>query len=194
MRQRVTELPAGYRQYLTIDLQKDKKTALKVNLWGAAIGVVLLVIGWLAVTPASLFDMQGGLGAYVLRFAVIMAGLLAYVVLHELTHAAVMKHYGSEKVRFGFTGMYAYAGSEADYFGKKPYAVIALAPLAVWTLILTPVCFLVPQDWFWVVWLIEITHLSGCIGDIYVTLRLRCEPEDIYVMDTGVKMTVFGKK
>ena len=192
MRQRVTELPAGYRQYLTIDLQHDKKTALKVNLWGVAIMVVLFLIGALIRPISLILDRDEGLSAFLLHWGVIIVSMLVYLVLHELTHAAAMKYYGSTKVRFGFTGMYAYAGSEVDYFAKKPYRVIALAPLVLWTLILTPICFVVPQDWFWPMWVLLVMHVSGCIGDIWVTLRLLREPEEIYVRDTGVEMTVFS--
>ena len=188
----VTELPKGYRASLHIDLQKDKKTALKVNLWGVAIMVVLFLIGALIRPISLILDRDEGLSAFLLHWGVVIVSMLVYLVLHELTHAAAMKYYGSTKVRFGFTGMYAYAGSEVDYFAKKPYRVIALAPLVLWTLILTPICFLVPQDWFWPMWVLLVMHASGCIGDIWVTLRLLREPEEIYVRDTGVEMTVFS--
>ena len=141
-------LPENYRELLSIDLQKDKKTALLVNVAAAGAMVVLALIGLLLVPFRTLFDFSQGFGPYFLRLGALLAGMFAYIVLHELTHAAVMKAYGAKKLRFGFTGMYAYAGSEADYFAKRPYRHIALAPLVLWALIFGLLSALVPQEWF----------------------------------------------
>ena len=154
--------------------------------------VVLVLIGLLLVPLRTLLDFSQGFGLYFLRLGVLLAGMFAYIVLHELTHAAVMKAYGAKKLRFGFTGMYAYAGSEEDYFAKRPYRQIALAPLVVWTLVLGVLAFLVPRVWFWVVWFWQIMNVSGAAGDVYVTLKLLRRPRDILVKDSGVAMTVYS--
>ena len=108
------------------------------------------------------------------------------------SHAAVMRAFGAKKLRFGFTGLYAYAGSEEDYFAKRPYRQIALAPLVVWTLVFAVLAFLVPRVWFWVVWFWQIMNVSGAAGDVYVTLKLLRRPRDILVKDSGVAMTVYS--
>ncbi len=185
-------LPENYRELLSIDLQKDKKTALLVNMAAAGAMVVLALIGLLLVPFRTLLDFSQGFGPYFLRLGALLAGTFAYIVLHELTHAAVMKAYGAKKLRFGFTGMYAYAGSEADYFAKRPYRHIALAPLVLWALIFGVLSALVPQEWFWVVWILQIANVSGAAGDVYVTLRLLRLPRDLLVRDTGVAMTVYS--
>ena len=186
------ELPEGYREILSIDLQKDRLGQTGDHGGQYVLSVILAVIG-LAVAPIrSLFDMSRGFGPYFLRFGVMLAGLFLYIVLHELTHAAVMKAYGAKKLRFGFTGLYAYAGSEEDYFAKRPYRQSALAPLVVWTLVLGVLAFLVPRVWFWVVWFWQIMNVSGAAGDVYVTLKLLRRPRDILVKDSGVAMTVYS--
>ena len=185
-------LPENYRELLSIDLQKDKKTALLVNMAAVGAMVVLALIGLLLVPFRTLLDFSQGFGPYFLRLGALLAGMFAYIVLHELTHAAVMKAYGAKKLRFGFTGMYAYAGSEEDYFAKRPYRQIALAPLVVWTLIFGLLSALVPQEWCWVVWILQIANVSGAAGDVYVTLRLLRLPRDLLVRDTGVAMTVYS--
>lgn len=185
-------LPENYRELLSIDLQKDKKTALLVNMAAVGAMVVLALIGLLLVPFRTLLDFSQGFGLYFLRLGVLLAGMFAYIVLHELTHAAVMKAYGAKKLRFGFTGMYAYAGSEADYFAKRPYRHIALAPLVLWALIFGLLSALVPREWFWVVWMLQIANVSGAAGDVYVTLRLLRLPRDLLVRDTGVAMTVYS--
>lgn len=184
-----TSLPAGYRLAETIDLQKDKKAALKVNLLG--LGAMLLMI--LAMLPFRRLHLPqtGEPGPFLLRAAVLCAAYLAYIALHELTHAAVMRHFGARKVRFGFTGLYAFAGSEEDYFAKLPYRAIALAPLLVWGVLFGLLCLLVPRDWFWTAWLLQVGNVSGAMGDVWVTLHLRHRPDACLIRDTGVNMQVW---
>ena len=184
-------LPGGYRESLRIDLQKDRKSALLVNSAAVLSALALLWIGNRLVPLRGAF--LGGDGPWIplLRLAVMWVGLAAYIVLHELTHAAAMKLCGAGKLRFGFTGLYAFAGSEGDYFDKRAYRLIALAPLLVWTLLLALARLAVPRGWFWVVWFIQLMNLSGSAGDIYVTLRLVSLPDTILVRDTGVEMTVY---
>ncbi len=185
------QLPPDYRPILTVDLQKDKKLALLINGLSIAIALVLLAPGGQYVSIASLFDMSGGAPLYFARLAVLLAGMVLYMILHELVHGIFMRRYSKAKVRYGFTGLYAFAGSDA-YYAKKPYIVIALAPVVVWGLVLAVLCAVVPQSWFWVAYFIQIVNLSGAAGDLYVTLKFRTLPPEILVQDTGVSMTVYA--
>ncbi len=115
------------------------------------------------------------------------------MVLHELTHAVVMKAVGAKKVIFGFTGMYAFAGSKEDYFDKISYRCIALAPLVTWGIIFGVLSVIVPREWFWIVWFLQAGNIGGAAGDIYVTAVLWHKSVSILVRDTGVDMTVFDK-
>ena len=128
-----------------------------------------------------------------MKLLALAVGSVAYIVLHELTHAVCMKHYSKEKVRFGFTGMYAFAGSDAYYY-KKPYLVIALAPVVVWGIVLLALNLALPIDWFWPVYAIQISNLAGAAGDAYVTWRMWQLPGDVLVRDSGTAMNVYGKR
>ena len=189
----VKTLPEDYKEICSVDLQKDKKTALLVNLIALILAAALVVPALFLVPISTLFDMSRGLGRYAIRFAVLLVLMIAYMVLHELVHGIAMKLCGTEKVKYGFTGMYAFAGSD-DYYGKKAYIFIALAPVVLWGVVLAVVCPLVPDDWFWVVYLIQITNISGAAGDLYVTARFSRFPKDILVRDYGVGMTVYSKE
>jgi len=185
-----TELPRGYREIDSIDLQKNKKLSLLVN--GVALFIVLLmVIPMHFVVPmTTLFDMSQGYGAYFLRFGVLMAAIVVYMVLHELVHGITMKMCGTKKVKYGFTGLYAFAGSE-DYYDRKSYITIALAPI-VWGVVLLVLNLLVPVQWFWIVYWVQVSNISGAAGDLYVTYRFSRLPQDILVQDYGVGMTVYS--
>lgn len=189
----VTVLPEGYQEIFSVDLQKNKKTALLINLFALVIGAVMVAAMQWIVPIATLFDMSQGLKAYTIRFAVMIGLLVLYIVLHELTHGVAMKLCGTKKIRYGFTGMYAYAGSD-DYYGKKSYIFIALAPVVLWGAVLAIVNLLVPVQWIWVIYMVQISNLSGAAGDAYVTWKFSRFPADILVRDSGVGMTVYSKE
>lgn len=186
-------LPRGYGKLFTLNLQKDKKAALLVN--GISLSLMLFfgVLGHLVVPVSTLFDMTGGLLSYLIRFALLLGGMAAYIVLHELVHGVCMAQFSGVRPSYGFTGMYAYAGSTA-YFSRTYYIIIALAPIVVWGIVLQVICAITPASWFWIPWFIQVTNLSGAAGDLYVTWRFTSLPADILINDTGVEMTVFGRQ
>lgn len=187
----VATLPTGYREWMKIDLQTNKKEMLLVNGMALVICVLLVIAGARAVPLSRLFAM-GSLLRYFIRFAVLMVGIVAYILLHELVHGIFMRGFSGIRPTYGFTGLYAYAGSTA-YFDKKRYLIVALAPVVIWGGVLAAVTAAVPEDWFWVFYWIQIANLSGAAGDLYVTWRLCRLPADILVNDTGVSMTVYGR-
>ncbi len=182
-------LPEGYAPLLAVDLQKNKKLALLVNLLALVIAVPLLLIGFV-VSPIVL-DLSDT--TLFLRLGVMAVGYVFYIILHELVHGVFIRIFSGKRAKYGFTGMYAYAGSDA-YFHKWPYLVIALAPVVIWGGVLAVLCALLPPAWFWVVYFIQIGNLSGAAGDFYVTVRFLGLPRDILVRDYGVGMTVFSQE
>ncbi|MBP3372071.1 MAG: DUF3267 domain-containing protein [Clostridia bacterium] len=189
----VQQLPQGYVRILSIDLQKEKKLFLTINLIGLAIMAVLTIPMLFLVPISALFDMSNGLGPYFVRFVSLLVLIVVYMVLHELVHGITMKLCGTKRVKYGFTGAYAFAGSD-DYYDKKSYIIIALAPVILWGIVLAIVTPLVPTPWFWVVYFIQICNLSGAAGDLYVTVKFARLPADILVKDDGVRMNVFSRQ
>lgn len=186
-----TTLPDGYRPILSIDLQKDKKLALLVNGLGILITLAMILPVHFHHSIFTLFDFSYGFGNYWLRVGVLLAGMIVYMILHELVHGVTMKAFGTKRVKYGFTGLYAFAGSE-DYYKKIPYLVIALAPVMIWGVVLAVLNVVVPAEWFWVIYLIQVVNCSGAAGDLYVTFRFLRLPKDILVQDQGVGMTVYA--
>ena len=186
------QLPDGYRKLTDIDLMNNKKEMLLVN--GAAVLLMVLCVlpAALRVPLAALFDTTDML-AYALRFLALAGGTVLYLVLHELVHGIFMWHYTKVKPRYGFTGMYAYAGSDA-YFCRTHYLIIALAPVVIWGVVLAVLTAMATPAWFWVVYGIQIFNISGAAGDLYVTIRLLRMPQDILITDSGVAMQVFCRE
>lgn len=190
----VQALPDQYRAIFSINLQKDKKKALLLNGMALVIAAVMVVVMLSFVPISTLFDVEQGREALIIiRAAVLLVGYVVYMVLHELVHGAAMKLCGTKKVKYGFTGMYAFAGSD-DYYDKQAYIMIALAPVVIWGVVLAVVNALVPVEWFWVVYAIQIGNVSGAAGDFYVTIKFSRLPKDILVKDCGVGMTAYSRE
>lgn len=188
----VRTLPEGYQEIYSVDLKKDKKAAVIVNAAAIVIAVLLCVPMHFYVPITTLYDMRDGLGDYIIRFIALFILMFAYMVLHELVHGVAMKMCGTKKVKYGINGLYAFAGS-ADYYGKKAYIFIALAPVVLWGIVLAVINAFVPEAWFWVVYLLQVINLSGAAGDLFVTVKFSRFPKDILVRDYGVGMTVYSK-
>ncbi len=186
-------LPDGYREICSVDLQKNKKAALTVNIIAVVITAVLVVPMLFVVPISSLFSMEKGILNYMLRFGAFFVLIILYMVLHELVHGIAMKICGTKKVKYGFTGMYAFAGSN-DFYDKKSYIFIALAPVVLWGIVIAVINPFVSAEWFWVVYFLQISNLSGAAGDIFVTVKFSKLPSDILVQDYGVGMKVFSEQ
>ena len=179
------QLPGGYQAVLSIDLQRDTKLALLVNGLAIALAAVMLAAAFAARPSMDFFTNLPALAAFVVC-------CVLYMVLHELVHGACMRLLGARKVRFGFTGMYAFAGS-SEYFKKGAYITVALAPVAVWGAVFLALNLAAGERYFWFIYLLQMVNVSGAAGDLYVSLRLSRLPRDILVQDLGVSMTVFSK-
>lgn len=180
-----TELPDGYKEIHKLDMQKDKKLSFWLNFFAAVVAVVMIAVPWVLISnPFKLPTWM---------WLVMFAADVVYIVLHELVHGITMKMVGTKKVNYGFTGLYAFAGSK-DYYDKKAYITIALAPVVVWGVVLAIAQIFTPVEFFWIPWFIQITNISGAAGDAYVTAKFSKMPNDILVTDYGVGMTVYSKE
>lgn len=178
-------LPDGYKEIYKLDMQKDKKLSFWLNFAASFVAVIMMVAPYFFAD--SPFDMPFW------TWCMILGLMVVYTVLHELVHGITMKAVGTKKVKYGFTGLYAFAGSN-DYYDKTAYITIALAPVIVWGIVLAVIQCFTPTAWFWVPWLIQVTNISGAAGDAYVTAKFSKMPKDILVSDYGVGMTVYSKE
>lgn len=188
MRSCYDSLPDGYHKLLTVDLQKNKRLALLINGLALLIALLMVFLGaYLVPLGTAVRDIHP------LHLLALFASIVVYMLLHELTHGICMKLYGSGKVRYGFTGLYAFAGS-GSYFARGPYIVIALAPVIVLGAVLLALNFVFSTGAaFWFIYIVQITNISGAAGDIYVTAKFLKLPRDILIHDSGVSMTVYAK-
>ena len=174
-------------------MQKDKRLAILVNGLAVVIAIIMIVPALIFAKPNIFESLEnGGITITLVKLLILLVGIFAYMILHELVHGITMKFFGTNKVKYGFTGLYAYAGSD-DYYDKLSYVIIALAPIVVWGIVLLILNLTFGREWFWVVYFIQIINVSGAAGDMYVTYRMTKLPKDVLVNDTGVEMKIFEK-
>ena len=181
----IQNLPDDYREVKVYNLQKDKKTAFIIN----ALAVIIMIV-MIFIRPFSFYRERLG---SILKLVIMLIGMFIYVVLHEFTHGFAMKHYGGKEVKYGFTGLYAFAGSTADFFDKYAYIRIALAPITIWGIIFLVLEILLPAGWKPIVYFLQIANFSGAAGDLFISYQVSRMKNTLYVKDTGVDMTVYDK-
>lgn len=185
----LTKLPDRFKEIRHLNLQEDKKALLLVNGLAILLYIILFAIAYI-IRPF-------GLDLITIDIAVSLwtcVALIVYLVLHELTHGAAMRYCGGQKVKYGFTGLYAYAGSSDDYFNAGAYKLIAMAPLVLWTVIFTILLLLFHETLYWPLIFLQVNHIAGCAGDIYVTYLVSKYQEAIYIRDTGIDVTIYGER
>ena len=186
-------LPPHYTVKLKIDLKNNKRQFYLVYAISFLILAVFLVPVCFFVPIAPLFEglTSGDPLPVLLRLGTLCAGLFAYILLHELVHGVFIRLFTGKRARYGFSLAFAYAYSDC-YFAKWPYLTIALAPVLFWGTVLALLTPIVPLSWFWVVYIIQLTNLSGAAGDLYVTVRLWRLPRHALIKDDGTAMTVYN--
>ena len=181
----------GYKECTKIDLVKNKKEALLVNIYGIIIMVVMAVFIPLLIMGGIIeFNLET---TFPLSFIVLLISLILYIPLHEIVHGIVLKKYTDEKLSFGWKLVYAYCGSKEAVVDRKEYYAVALAPLLVFSVVFISLMFLNPS--LSLVWYVmEIMNVSGSVGDIYVSIKLRKEKSrDILITDSGTDMSFWSR-
>lgn len=197
----VQQLPEGYGLRHTLDLSKNLKLAIGLNL---ASLVLIVVLGnlfyWLLslVRPGLIFEgdfITTGLlpsDSFLLQFLVIVLIYLGMIVLHEVVHGIFFWIYTSEQPVFGFRGVYAFAAAPTWYLAKGPYLVVGLAPLVLISVVGFIAMLIVPPGWVFPILLLITLNAAGAVGDIYTFFWILPKPEAILVRDFGDRMQVYG--
>jgi hypothetical protein len=166
---------------------RNKREAVIVNTLALAITLLMLALGFVICPPFTNFSF--GLNS-LLTMVLVVACIVVYMVLHELVHGIFMKGFSGVKPRYGYSGLYAYAGSDA-LFDRRQYLVIAFAPVVILGLILLMLNIAFYETDFWLIYIIQVVNISGAAGDFYVGVQIGKTRGDLLVRDTGTDMTLF---
>ena len=191
------KLPGGYRQIKKIDLIKNRREAIVVNVISAALLVVMIFIGFLIyglkrLAELLLTDNPEELRDLTVKLAATLALCALNAALHETVHGVCMKIFcGKCRLKIGAKPFYVYVTSNA-FFSKRDYNLIAVAPILIIGISCAVLCRLVPPEWFLAIYTILSINVAGAAGDIYVFSILSRMPKDILINDTGVSIMVYG--
>ena len=174
-------VPEGYELKYTLDLQKDKKVFLLLNVLSIVI-ILPLLLGF------GLFDFDQ-LGTFDLFY--IFPAFLGIIIIHEYIHGFFFHRYSQAKVKYQFHG-WAFSASTPGYtYKKKNYLIIGLAPAVILNTALILLSIFLEGPYDLIAYFVFIIHFSGCIGDFYVTALLLKYPSRTYVEDTGTGMKFY---
>ncbi len=183
-----TELPGGYAEALTVDA-KDKKTSVLLTVASLLLSAAVFVPALLIIRPTEFFA-----SFEIYKYFLTIAAMLAYIVLHELTHGAAYKLLTRRKLTFGVSLTVAYCGVPDIWVYRSTALISLLAPFTVFSVIFTAATALLsdPVDKIYAAFLLAL-HAGGCVGDLYDTalylFKLR-DPRTL-MRDTGPKQTFY---
>ena len=182
-------LPPGYRYVGTLDFMRNRSQMKALVILSLALIVVPVIVGLLTVPVGPSWRLMASRWY---MWPCLGLALVVYIPLHELTHGIAMFVLSGVRPTYGLKLPYAYAGSTV-WFDKPSHIVTALAPVAVWGAALQIAITKLPQAWFWPLWIIQISNLSGSAGDLYTAWAVARMKGALLIQDTGVRMRIMRR-
>jgi hypothetical protein len=186
-------LPDGYVQSDEINLKKDKRLAIVLNILAFLIFIFIFYLLSLfgAMLRTGTTNISGSISAGAM---ILLIGLTVFIlIVHELIHGFFFWIFSRSKPVFALRPLYAYAGAPDWYFPKRQYAITALGPLVIIGVLGLLLMLLAPVSWLLTIAFLVALNTSGAIGDIFVFIRLlKCSPTS-FANDTGDVVTFFER-
>jgi hypothetical protein len=185
----------------TVDFSKNKKLAFTVNLLGILLFpffyiIIFYLLKVLNVSPSDdiLYYWKSFSKSPLSSSVIFLTALLLLLIAHEFIHAVLFYLFTGDKPVYGFKGIYGYAGSPNWYLRKSYYLIVSISPFIIISLSGLVILLLVPAEYSPVIVLLLTTHASGCIGDIWVSIRLISTPKETYINDSGISLIISNNK
>jgi len=185
-------LPNHYTLLKEIDLSRDRRLLLALNLVGVA---QLLLFSRLFMR--LVFSLRPDVSPSItwridlISLIGIVIALVGVLVLHESVHGLFFWIITRQRPRFGFRGTYAFAAAPDWYLPRNPYLVVGLAPLVLITIAgiafipFIPVGGLLP-----LVYALTI-NAAGAVGDVAIVAWLLVKPPNLLIQDRGDAVSIY---
>ena len=189
-------VPEGYVEVYHIDAS-NKKTGALMTIGAFVIMLAAIALVYAGIPkPWSLSVFASDSGRYILFWVVWLVLMIAYVILHELTHGAVYKAFTHQKLRFGITWSAAFCGVPDIYTYRRVAILSLIAPLTVYTIVFVALCLWLrtfSTAWYLIVGMLFAMHISGCVGDMFMTFRFLTKYKDprTLMRDTGPEQWIY---
>ena len=186
-------LPDGYVQSAEINLKKDKRLTILLNIGALivfALSFYLLSAFTAWVRPdiiifSSTITVTNILGALGLTVLILL--------LHEGIHGLFFWIFSRSRPVFGLRPLYAYAGAPSWFFPKRQFTITALGPLVIIGAAGLLLLLLAPISWVFMIMFLAALNTGGAVGDIFVFFRLLPRPATSFANDTGDVVTFFDR-
>ena len=186
-------LPDGYVQSGEIDLKKDKRLAILLNICAFIIFIFMfyLLSRFIALVRPDISNFSATITIGKMLGAL---GLTVIVlIIHEIIHGLFFWIFSHGRPVFALRPLYAYAGAPTWFFPKRQYAITALGPLVVIGVAGLLLLLLAPISWVLMTAFLVALNTGGAAGDLFVFIRLlKCSPTS-FANDTGEVVTFFER-
>ena len=189
-------LPEGYIQTYEINLAKNKRLAVLLNIAGLFIFIISFVLlglfasrvrpGLFSGTFIFLVDLST-----VWQLLRLLAAAALTLVAHELIHGFFFWVFTRSKPVFALHPAYAYAAAPGWFIPTRQYSIIGLSPLVIITAIGLLLIRLAPAGWILPVILITALNIGGAAGDMLVIAGLSRTSSACLVNDAGDRVGFF---
>jgi len=165
-------LPEGYVQSGEINLKKNKRLAITLNIVAGFVGVpsFFLLTSFAALVRPSLLNTSGSITAGVA--AAFLGAVVLLMTIHELIHGLFFWVFTRSRPVFAMRLFYAYAGASDWYIPVRQFMIVALGPLVIIGVVGMLLMLLVPESWVLLIAFVVALNTGGSAGDLLVFTRL----------------------
>lgn len=176
----MTNLPQGYAQKDYVNL--SARTANSISF---LLCVGLLALGWQWRGFDALSALQrAGIVYYALFALALVAAVLAFSWLHQLTHALLLRLCTGVSPLYARKGVRLFVGTSA-YLCRRDAMLVLLLPALVWTAVGTAVCALTDGLWFWLAMTSLLANLGSGAEDVYYAVCTLRAPKNALIQYCG---------
>jgi hypothetical protein len=183
--------PPEYKEVLYWKISEKSSRVIIMNILSIPLAIAF-GIGFFVFV--ALFGRPQKITIEILNFGLILIiGIIAVVVLHELAHGIAMQAYGAQaKYGFIWKGLMFYATSPGYAFQRNQYLVVILAPLVSLSILAClGILVLAGTTMVWMLAVWATINGSAAIGDLWIMTIVLRYPSRAYVIDEHDGMRIF---
>jgi hypothetical protein len=184
-------LPEGYAQSGEINLKKNKRLAIALNIvsFFVAVPSFFLLSSFAVLVRPGLMNTSGIITA---GGAAVVVGLVVMLMtIHELIHGFSFWVFTRSRPVFALRLFYAYAGAPDWYIPTRQFALVAVGPLVIIGAVGLLLMLLVPESWVLFIAFVVAMNTGGSMGDLLVLTRLLKLSPTCLANDTGDVVTFY---
>ncbi len=186
-----TTLPEGYAQIGEINLKKNKRLAVALNILAFFVAVLcfFMLTSFAAYLRPGITTTSGTIT--VGGMAVVAVLVILLLIVHELIHGYFFWVFTRSRPVFALRLFYAYAGAPDWYIPTRQFAAVAVGPLVIIDFVGLLLMLVVPESWVLLILFLVAFNTGGSIGDLLVFTNLLKLSSTSLANDTGDVMTFY---